>query len=159
MYGQTLFKRLKRSPEDEPDRRAKSTGDQTKSEFKNAVKQVKAAGTAIEYSGGLNRASVVSEPTLIQKAIGTNRRLQNCDNADCTHVECEIKQLKEDEYVLVELFARLWVNTLIDKAYFDADISSLAIAKVSSVPFAKGYSPPAQMTIVNRQQQREERLQ
>ena len=75
--------------------------------------------------------------------------MQNCENADCTHIECEIKELKEDEYVLVEVFARLWVNTLIDKAYFEADISSLAIAKVSSVPNApKSYNPPTQMAIV-----------
>uniref|UniRef100_A0A914VMF3 Integrin alpha-2 domain-containing protein n=1 Tax=Plectus sambesii TaxID=2011161 RepID=A0A914VMF3_9BILA len=131
--SQSLFKRLRRSAEDELDRQAKplSGGDQTRNEFKNAVKQVKAAGKAIEYTGSLSRATV------------------NCDNADCTHIECEIKELKEDEYVLVEVIGRLWVNTLIDKAYFDADISSLAIAKVSSVPFApKDFDPPSQMAIV-----------
>lgn len=68
---------------------------------------------------------------------------------DCTHIQCDIKQLKDGEYVLVEVFARLWVNTLIDRSYVEANISSLAIAKVSSLALGpKGYSPPAQTNIV-----------
>ena len=148
MSLQSLLKRLRRSAQDELDPRAKSltSSDQTMSEFKSAVREVKAAGKAIEYTSG-SRASVVRDS--LHHILKRCALLQNCENADCTHIECEIKELKEDEYVLVEVFGRLWVNTLIDKAYIEADISSLAIAKVSSVPNApESYNPPTQMAIV-----------
>jgi hypothetical protein len=64
---------------------------------------------------------------------------------NCTHIECEIKQLAEDEFVLVEVFGRLWLNTLIDDGIFEAHISSLGLAKISALP---NYSPPAWMTAV-----------
>jgi hypothetical protein len=44
--------------------------------------------------------------------------------------------------VLVEIFSRLWVNTLIEDDVLDGDISSLAFARINSLPFAPKYSPP-----------------
>jgi len=91
------------------------------------VKTAKAAGKAVQYTGPLNRASV------------------DCNTLNCTHIECEIRRLAEDEFVLVEVFGRLWVNTLIDEGIQEAHISSLGLAKIQGMP---NYSPPAWMTAV-----------
>lgn len=63
-------------------------------------------------------------------------------------MECDIRRLNEDEFVLVEIYARLAINTLIDNNIFDADISSIGIAKISALPNAPRYNPPAQLVAV-----------
>jgi hypothetical protein len=57
--------------------------------------------------------------------------------------------LEENEFVLVEIFSRLWVNTLIDDDVLDGDISSLAFARISALPFAPKYNPPPLAIAVN----------
>ncbi|KAI1728998.1 integrin alpha domain-containing protein [Ditylenchus destructor] len=101
-----------------------------KQELKQAVDDAKAAGTAIEYHGTLGRSTV------------------DCHSINCTHISCDISRLEEDEYVLVEIYSRLWVNTLIDDNIAGADISSLAIAQITSMPNAPKFTPPAQLVAV-----------
>uniref|UniRef100_A0A915PYQ2 Integrin alpha-2 domain-containing protein n=1 Tax=Setaria digitata TaxID=48799 RepID=A0A915PYQ2_9BILA len=103
---------------------------QAKDNMKQAVKMAKAAGKAIEYKGPLNRASI------------------GCSKDNCTHIECDIRRLNEDEFVLVEIYARLAVNTLIDNNIYEADISSIGMAKISALPNAPHYNPPAQLVAV-----------
>ncbi|EJW70296.1 hypothetical protein WUBG_18797 [Wuchereria bancrofti] len=67
---------------------------------------------------------------------------------NCTHIECDIRRLNEDEFVLVEIYARLAVNTLIDNNIYEADISSIGIAKISALPSAPRYNPPAQLVAI-----------
>lgn len=74
--------------------------------------------------------------------------IKNCHGLNCTHISCDISNLAEDEFVLVEIFSRLWVNTLIDNSIFEADISSLAIAQITSLPHVPKYTPPAQVVAV-----------
>ncbi|VDO48601.1 unnamed protein product, partial [Brugia timori] len=88
---------------------------QAKDNMKQAVKMAKAAGKA------------------------------GCNMDNCTHIECDIRRLNEDEFVLVEIYARLAVNTLIDNNIYEADISSIGIAKISALPSAPRYNPPAQL--------------
>uniref|UniRef100_A0A1I7ZSV5 Integrin_alpha2 domain-containing protein n=2 Tax=Steinernema glaseri TaxID=37863 RepID=A0A1I7ZSV5_9BILA len=98
---------------------------EVKQDLRDAVRLAKEAGpgTAVAYRGGLSRISV------------------NCNDLNCTHIECDLGPLKKDEFVLVEIFARLWLNTLIDDNIFEADISSLALAKVSTLPNAPHSAP------------------
>uniref|UniRef100_A0A915C439 Integrin alpha-2 domain-containing protein n=1 Tax=Parascaris univalens TaxID=6257 RepID=A0A915C439_PARUN len=103
---------------------------QAKNDMKHAVKLAKAAGSAIEYKGPLSRATI------------------DCGKENCTHIECDIGRLNEDEFVLVEIYSRLALNTLIDNDIMEADISSIGIAKISALPSAPRYSPPAQLTAV-----------
>uniref|UniRef100_A0A914I6I6 Integrin alpha-2 domain-containing protein n=1 Tax=Globodera rostochiensis TaxID=31243 RepID=A0A914I6I6_GLORO len=76
--------------------------------LQEAVVQAKETGTATEYHGMLGRKTL------------------NCAALNCTHIECDIDRLEENEFVLVEIFSRLWVNTLIDEDLLEADLSSLA---------------------------------
>ncbi|VDM40683.1 unnamed protein product [Toxocara canis] len=103
---------------------------QAKNDMKHAVKMAKAAGSAIEYKGPLSRATI------------------DCSHNNCTHIECDIGRLNEDEFVLVEIYSRLALNTLIDNNILEADISSIGIAKISALPSAPRYSPPSQLTAV-----------
>lgn len=48
----------------------------------------------------------------------------------------------------MEIYSRLWVNTLIDDNIAGADISSLAIAQITSMPNAPKFTPPAQLVAV-----------
>uniref|UniRef100_A0A1I7ZRW7 Integrin_alpha2 domain-containing protein n=1 Tax=Steinernema glaseri TaxID=37863 RepID=A0A1I7ZRW7_9BILA len=118
-------------PEDNVQRRFKRSAEhelklrEVKQDLRDAVRLAKEAGpgTAVAYRGGLSRISV------------------NCNDLNCTHIECDLGPLKKDEFVLVEIFARLWLNTLIDDNIFEADISSLALAKVSTLPNAPHSAP------------------
>ncbi|MCP9258717.1 Integrin alpha pat-2 [Dirofilaria immitis] len=103
---------------------------QAKDNMKQAVRLAKAAGKAIEYRGPLNRANI------------------GCNKDNCTHIECDIRRLNEDEFVLVEIYARLVVNTLIDNNIYEADISSIGMAKISALPSVPRYNPPAQLVAV-----------
>ncbi|EJD76094.1 integrin alpha pat-2 [Loa loa] len=103
---------------------------QAKDNMKQAVRMAKAAGKAIEYKGPLSRANI------------------GCNKDNCTHIECDIRRLNEDEFVLVEIYARLAVNTLIDNNIYEADISSIGMAKISALPSAPRYNPPAQLVAV-----------
>ncbi|MFH4978695.1 hypothetical protein AB6A40_005404 [Gnathostoma spinigerum] len=123
-------KRAIRSKPSESSDRSGRKAPNTKKDMKLAVKEAKAAGTAIEYKGRLSRATI------------------DCNKDNCTHIECDISRLNEDDFVLVEVFARLAINTLIDNNILEADISSIGIAKISSLPSAPQYSPPAQLTAV-----------
>lgn len=51
--------------------------------------------------------------------------------------------------MLVEIYARLYLNTLIDNNIYEADISSIGIAKISALPSAPRYNPPAQLVAVS----------
>uniref|UniRef100_A0A183C4D4 Integrin_alpha2 domain-containing protein n=1 Tax=Globodera pallida TaxID=36090 RepID=A0A183C4D4_GLOPA len=99
--------------------------------LQEAVVQAKETGTATEYHGMLGRKTL------------------NCAALNCTHIECDIDRLEENEFVLVEIFSRLWVNTLIDEDLLEADLSSLAFARISALPFAPKYSPPPLVIAVN----------
>jgi hypothetical protein len=113
-----------------PDENVQRSLRQQKTQMKEAVKMAKDAGTAVEYRGKLNRAAL------------------NCNSLNCTQISCDIGRLEKDEFVLVEIFSRLWVNTLIDDNVYEADISSLAFAQITSLPHAPKYSPPPQVIAV-----------
>uniref|UniRef100_A0AC35TM88 Integrin_alpha2 domain-containing protein n=1 Tax=Rhabditophanes sp. KR3021 TaxID=114890 RepID=A0AC35TM88_9BILA len=102
-----------------------------KKELKNAVLSAKGKSGAVEYKGTLHKGNV------------------DCGSLNCTQITCEIGQLKPDEFVLVEVFSRLWVNSLIEDTVYEADISSLALAKIISLPIAPKYSPPPQSIAVS----------
>ncbi|TKR77440.1 hypothetical protein L596_018414 [Steinernema carpocapsae] len=124
--SETYRRRFRREVEDDLQLR------EVKENLRDAVRMAKNAGSgaAVEYRGGLSRISV------------------NCNNLNCTHIECDIGEMKKDDYVLVEVFSRLWVNTLIDDNIFEADISSLALAKISALPNSPQYSPAPQLIAV-----------
>lgn len=67
---------------------------------------------------------------------------------NCTYISCDFTNLAEDEFVLIEIFSRLWVNTLIDNNIFETDISSLAIAQITSLPHSLKYKPLPQIIAV-----------
>uniref|UniRef100_A0A914C2S2 Integrin alpha-2 domain-containing protein n=1 Tax=Acrobeloides nanus TaxID=290746 RepID=A0A914C2S2_9BILA len=119
---------IKRAPRADDRRRLREQNE----ELKRTVKQAKEAGHAIEYKGNLNRAAF------------------DCGNLNCTQITCDIGHLDADEYVLVEIFSRLWVNTLIDDhgSGFEADISSLAFAQITSLPHVPKFTPPSQVIAV-----------
>lgn len=60
--------------------------------------------------------------------------LQNCgvDERKCTHIECDIRRLDADKYILIELYSRLWLQTLDDAKYLNDTISSFAIVYVGN---------------------------
>uniref|UniRef100_A0A914LSE6 Integrin alpha-2 domain-containing protein n=2 Tax=Meloidogyne TaxID=189290 RepID=A0A914LSE6_MELIC len=99
--------------------------------LRDAVQKAKQSGGATEYHGLLGRNTI------------------NCAALNCTHIECDIGRLEENEFVLVEVFSRLWLNTLIDENHLDGEISSIALARISALPFAPKYSPPALLIAVN----------
>uniref|UniRef100_A0A0N4Z9E8 Integrin_alpha2 domain-containing protein n=1 Tax=Parastrongyloides trichosuri TaxID=131310 RepID=A0A0N4Z9E8_PARTI len=101
-----------------------------KKELKSAVLASKGRESAIEYKGNLHKENV------------------DCGALNCTQITCEIGKILPDEYVLIEIFSRLWVNSLIDDTVYEADISSLALAKITSLPIAPKYSPPPQIVSV-----------
>ncbi|KAK0416576.1 hypothetical protein QR680_012569 [Steinernema hermaphroditum] len=120
-----FLRRIRRSADEDPKVR------EVKEDLREAVRVAKtSSGAAVEYRGGLSRISV------------------NCNSLNCTHIECEIGELRQNEFVLVEVFSRLWVNTLIDDNIFEADISSLALAKISALPNVPHYVPTPQLIAV-----------
>ena len=76
--------------------------------------------------------------------------LQNCASLNCTQISCEIGELQPEEYVLVQVFSRLWLNTFVDDASHteDEDAGSLAFAQITSLPFAPQFKPPPQALAV-----------
>lgn len=54
-------------------------------DLRQAVKESKDAGGVIDYQGPLSRASV------------------DCNALRCTHIECDLFNIREDEFVLVEV--------------------------------------------------------
>uniref|UniRef100_A0A1I7WZ37 Integrin_alpha2 domain-containing protein n=1 Tax=Heterorhabditis bacteriophora TaxID=37862 RepID=A0A1I7WZ37_HETBA len=106
--------------------RAKVDGKGDKARFsdlRDAVKESKEAGGVIDYKGPLSRASV------------------DCNSLRCTHIECDLFNLREGEYVLVEVFSRLFTNTLVDERNPGGEISSLVLARVTSTKFNWPYKP------------------
>ncbi|KAK6040650.1 integrin alpha cytoplasmic region [Cooperia oncophora] len=93
------------------------------SDLRQAVKESKDAGGVIDYQGVLSRASV------------------DCNSLRCTHIECDLYNIGEDEFVLVEIFSRLYTNTLVDERNPGGEISSLAIAKVTSSKISWPHKP------------------
>uniref|UniRef100_A0A0N5BHX5 Integrin_alpha2 domain-containing protein n=1 Tax=Strongyloides papillosus TaxID=174720 RepID=A0A0N5BHX5_STREA len=98
-----------------------------KKELKDAVLASKGRENAVEYRGSLHKGNV------------------DCGALNCTQITCEIGRMAPDDYVLIEIFSRLWVNSLIDDSVYEADISSLALARITSLPIAPKYSPPPQI--------------
>lgn len=70
---------------------------------------------------------------------------------NCTQITCDIGHLDADEFILIEVFSRLWLNTLIDDlgSGSEADISSLAFAQITSLPHVPKYTPPPQVIAVS----------
>ncbi|KAH7697269.1 integrin alpha pat-2, partial [Aphelenchoides avenae] len=101
-----------------------------KIQLKEAVKLAQQAGTAVEYRGKLNRDDV------------------DCHSLNCTQITCDISGLEEDDFVQIEIFSRLWANTLIDDSVYSADLSSLAFAQITSLPHAPSVVPLAQVIAV-----------
>ena len=120
-------------------------------EMKEVMRRSQETGGAIEYRGPLNRAELVSWRSwrcgggCIFCLHIDGARLQNCNSLNCTQISCEIGKLEAEEYVLVEVYSRLWLNTLVDNGYIEAeDYGSLAFAQITSLPFAPRFTPPAQ---------------
>ncbi|VDK54636.1 unnamed protein product [Anisakis simplex] len=120
------------SPQNEHDYDKTRMAVTSKNEMKNAVRLAKASSSAIEYKGYLSRATL------------------DCNYNNCTHIECDIGYLHEDEFILVEVYSRLVLNTLVTNNILEADISSIGIAKITSLSNAPSskYNPPAQLTAV-----------
>ncbi|ETN74396.1 integrin alpha [Necator americanus] len=93
------------------------------SDLRQAVKDSKDAGGVIDYQGVLSRASV------------------DCNALRCTHIECDLFNIREDEFVLVEIFSRLYTNTLVDERNPGGEISSLALARVTSTKINWPHKP------------------
>ncbi|CAI5445187.1 unnamed protein product [Caenorhabditis angaria] len=99
---------------------ARREGKQRKATFddlRDAVQRSKESGGVTDYIGAVSRANV------------------DCTRLRCTHIECDITDLNESENVIVEIFSRLYVDTMIDEMNTGGDISSLAVAKVTSVKY------------------------
>ncbi|CAB3403036.1 unnamed protein product [Caenorhabditis bovis] len=92
-------------------------------DLREAVKLSKEAGGVIDYKGIVSRATV------------------DCNSLRCTHIECDIYDLKEEEFVLVEIFSRLATNTLVEERNPGGDISSLAVARVTSTKYNLPHKP------------------
>ncbi|KIH63640.1 integrin alpha [Ancylostoma duodenale] len=93
------------------------------SDLRQAVKDSKDAGGVIDYQGPLSRASV------------------DCNALRCTHIECDLFNIREDEFVLVEIFSRLYTNTLVDERNPGGEISSLALARVTNTKINWPHKP------------------
>ncbi|EPB74637.1 FG-GAP repeat protein [Ancylostoma ceylanicum] len=93
------------------------------SDLRQAVKESKDAGGVIDYQGPLSRASV------------------DCNALRCTHIECDLFNIREDEFVLVEIFSRLYTNTLVDERNPGGEISSLALARVTNTKINWPHKP------------------
>lgn len=65
----------------------------------------------------------------------------DCNSLRCTHIECDLYGIQEGEYVLVEVFARVVTNTLVEEQVFDGDVSSLALVRVTSTKFNWPHKP------------------
>ncbi|CAI4229164.1 unnamed protein product [Auanema sp. JU1783] len=114
-------------------RKSKKTGSERKSETRGerarfsdlraAVRESKEGGGAIDYKGIISRATV------------------DCNSLRCTHIECDLYDIRENEYVLVEVFARLHTNTLVDEHNPGGEISSLALARVTSTKYNWPHKP------------------
>ena len=105
-------------------------------ELRQAVEQAP-EGTGESYDGSLSRKTI------------------NCHDLKCTHIQCDIGELKKEEYVLVEIFSRLWVNTLIEEKQFSpSSVSSVALAQITGMPHGQmRFTPPplivAVTTLIN----------
>ncbi|KJH49070.1 integrin alpha [Dictyocaulus viviparus] len=93
------------------------------SDLRQAVKDSKEAGGAIDYHGVLSRASV------------------DCNSLRCTHIECDLYNIRENEFVLVEIFSRLFTNTLVDERNPGGEVSSLALARVTTTKINLPHKP------------------
>ena len=119
-------------------------------EMKEAMRLSKEAGGAVEYRGSLNKAELVSARIVTSAArlggvCNSCARLQNCNSLNCTQISCVISELLPEQFVLVEVYSRLWLNTIVDSDHLDMeDVGSLAFAQVTSLPFAPEYKPPPQ---------------
>ncbi|KHJ80692.1 hypothetical protein OESDEN_19629, partial [Oesophagostomum dentatum] len=92
-------------------------------DLRQAVKESKDAGGVIDYQGVLSRASV------------------DCNSLRCTHIECDLYNIRENEFVLVEIFSRLYTNTLVDERNPGGEISSLALARVTNTKINWPHKP------------------
>ncbi|VDM70282.1 unnamed protein product, partial [Strongylus vulgaris] len=101
------------------------------SDLRQAVKESKDAGGVIDYQGILSRASV------------------DCNSLRCTHIECDLYNIKENEFVLVEIFSRLYTNTLVDERNPGGEISSLALARVTNTKINWPHKPTLVTAIFN----------
>ncbi|XGW16104.1 hypothetical protein V3C99_001502 [Haemonchus contortus] len=93
------------------------------SDLRQAVKMSKDAHGVVDYQGVLSRASV------------------DCNDLRCTHIECDLHNIGENDFVLVEIFSRLYTNTLVDERNPGGEISSLALAKVTSSKISWPHKP------------------
>ncbi|KFD55588.1 hypothetical protein M514_03640 [Trichuris suis] len=73
--------------------------------------------------------------TIGQMRIALQRIKVDCTEMACTQWRCKINDFKRDERVLLKIDARLWINTLIEEVFYDAMISSVAIAEVTKLPY------------------------
>ncbi|KIH44195.1 hypothetical protein ANCDUO_25787, partial [Ancylostoma duodenale] len=65
----------------------------------------------------------------------------DCNALRCTHIECDLFNIREDEFVLVEIFSRLYTNTLVDERNPGGEISSLALARVTNTKINWPHKP------------------
>jgi hypothetical protein len=103
-------------------------------ELRQAVEQAP-EGTGESYDGTLSRKTI------------------NCHDLKCTHIQCDIGELKKEEYVLVEIFSRLWVNTFIEEGQFSpSSVSSVALAQITGMPHGEmRFTPPPLIVAVTTQ--------
>ncbi|CAJ0943146.1 unnamed protein product, partial [Mesorhabditis belari] len=93
------------------------------SDLREAVRLSKDSSGAVDYTGIVSRATV------------------DCNQLRCTHIECDIFNLREGEFVLVEVFARVFTRTLVDERTPSGEVSSLGIARVGNTKFNWPHKP------------------
>ncbi|VDP29330.1 unnamed protein product [Soboliphyme baturini] len=53
----------------------------------------------------------------------------------CTQWHCRLLDFKKNDRVLLTIESRIWVKTLVEEAFYDASISSIAVAQVKKLPY------------------------
>ncbi|KAH7678463.1 integrin alpha pat-2, partial [Aphelenchoides avenae] len=71
-----------------------------------------------------------------------------CHTLNCTHITCDIDRMEKDDFVIVETWSRLRLDTLIQDNIYEMDITSLAFAQITSFSNDTSFTAPFQAIAV-----------
>ncbi|KAH7706888.1 integrin alpha pat-2 [Aphelenchoides avenae] len=77
-----------------------------------------------------------------------NRSDLTCHTLNCTHITCDIDRLEKDDFIIVETWSRLRLDTLIEDNIYEMDITSLAFAQITSYANDTSFTAPFQAIAV-----------
>lgn len=128
---------------------------QEETAFRGFVNKVKQLGNKLEGRFGERTLDIVSQldvcPFQLRLMLTFFLFLQNCSYMNCLKISCTVGPLKAGETAEIVIESRLWINTLFDESYYDATISSVAMAQILEVPYkVAGFSHPGQSAVVSR---------